>query len=403
MGRPPCCDQANVKKGAWTPDEDAKMLAYVANYGIGNWTLVPQKAGLNRCGKSCRLRWTNYLRPELKQHDFTPEEEELILDYHKAIGSRWSLIAKKLPGRTDNDVKNHWNTKLKKKLCKMGIDHITHKPLSQVFTDYGRINNINNNNNNNNNVNNTNVMSTSSGTLGRRSTTTTVNNDHSTAPYIVNNSFSLLTPRSSSQQIIIANQQPPLMITNLNNNNSNNNTLKSQLESCTSPTTSSSSNSCSFNHRPPAPSFCSNRNWLQPPPPPINNNNNSESSFMSTHSNVFDDHDHQNIIHHHQLAAGVLVQEKLVIDPFVDHDQSPRQFMTGAVGNINDQNQMLVAGCAGTSTTGDHIIRGGGGVNIYSSFTSSTSSSRSFVEEILDKDTRMRLEFPDFFTHFFSY
>ncbi|XP_076894109.1 transcription factor MYB35-like [Bidens hawaiensis] len=141
MGRrPPCCDKSHVKKGPWTAEEDAKILVYVASHGIGNWTLVPQKAGLNRCGKSCRLRWTNYLRPNLKHDSFTSLEEELILRYHQAVGNRWSLIAKQLQGRTDNDVKNHWNTKLKKKLLKMGIDPITHKPLSQLLSDYGNIN-----------------------------------------------------------------------------------------------------------------------------------------------------------------------------------------------------------------------------------------------------------------------
>ncbi|GFP79291.1 transcription factor myb32 [Phtheirospermum japonicum] len=139
MGRPPCCDKANVKRGPWTPEEDAKILAHVASHGIGNWTLVPQKAGLNRCGKSCRLRWTNYLRPDLKHDNFTPEEEECILELHRTIGSRWSLIAKRLPGRTDNDVKNYWNTKLKKKLTKLGIDPVTHKPFSQLFSEYGKI------------------------------------------------------------------------------------------------------------------------------------------------------------------------------------------------------------------------------------------------------------------------
>ncbi|KAK9272913.1 hypothetical protein L1049_003292 [Liquidambar formosana] len=139
MGRPPCCDKMNVKRGLWTAEEDAKILACLSKYGIGNWTLVPQKAGLNRCGKSCRLRWTNYLRPDLKHDGFTPQEEELIIKLHEAIGSRWSLIAKQLPGRTDNDVKNYWNTKLRKKLGKMGIDPVTHKPFSQILSDYGNI------------------------------------------------------------------------------------------------------------------------------------------------------------------------------------------------------------------------------------------------------------------------
>ncbi|CAM0958282.1 unnamed protein product [Alopecurus aequalis] len=133
MGRPPCCDKANVKKGPWTPEEDAKLLAYTSNHGTGNWTSVPQRAGLKRCGKSCRLRYTNYLRPNLKHENFTQEEEDLIITLHAMIGSRWSLIANQLPGRTDNDVKNYWNTKLSKKLRQRGIDPITHRPIADLM------------------------------------------------------------------------------------------------------------------------------------------------------------------------------------------------------------------------------------------------------------------------------
>ncbi|XWS30300.1 hypothetical protein CRYUN_Cryun24cG0105500 [Craigia yunnanensis] len=139
-GRPPCCDKSNVKRGLWTAEEDARILAYVSNHGIGNWTLVPKKAGLDRCGKSCRPRWTDYLRPDLKHENFTPQEEDAIINLHKLIGPRWSFFARHLPGRTDNDVKNYWNTKLRKKLSKMGIAPITHKPISQVLSDYGNIN-----------------------------------------------------------------------------------------------------------------------------------------------------------------------------------------------------------------------------------------------------------------------
>ncbi|XP_059643329.1 transcription factor MYB35-like [Cornus florida] len=139
MVRTPCCDKQNVKRGLWTANEDAKMLAYVSKHGTGNWTAVSKKAGLRRCGKSCRLRWTNYLRPDLRHESFTPQEEEMIIRLHATFGSRWSIIAQQLPGRTDNDVKNCWNTKLRKKLSEMGIDPVTHKPFSQILADYGNI------------------------------------------------------------------------------------------------------------------------------------------------------------------------------------------------------------------------------------------------------------------------
>ncbi|GFZ12683.1 myb domain protein 103 [Actinidia rufa] len=92
-------------------------------------------AGLQRCGKSCRLRWTNYLRPDLKHGQFSDAEEQTIVRLHSVVGNRWSLIAAQLPGRTDNDVKNHWNTKLKKKLSGMGIDPVTHKPFSHLMAE----------------------------------------------------------------------------------------------------------------------------------------------------------------------------------------------------------------------------------------------------------------------------
>ncbi|CDY45629.1 BnaCnng13370D [Brassica napus] len=117
MGRAPCCDKANVKKGPWSPEEDAKLKDYIENNGTGgNWIALPQKIGLRRCGKSCRLRWLNYLRPNIKHGGFSEEEDNIICNLYVTIGSRWSIIAAQLPGRTDNDIKNYWNTRLKKKL-----------------------------------------------------------------------------------------------------------------------------------------------------------------------------------------------------------------------------------------------------------------------------------------------
>uniref|UniRef100_A0A453FCW0 Transcription factor RAX3 n=1 Tax=Aegilops tauschii subsp. strangulata TaxID=200361 RepID=A0A453FCW0_AEGTS len=116
MGRAPCCDKASVKRGPWSPEEDELLRSYVRSHGaVGNWIALPQKAGLNRCGKSCRLRWLNYLRPDIKHGGYTEQEDMVICSLYNSIGSRWSIIASKLPGRTDNDVKNYWNTKLKKK------------------------------------------------------------------------------------------------------------------------------------------------------------------------------------------------------------------------------------------------------------------------------------------------
>lgn len=117
MGRAPCCDKANVKRGPWSPEEDATLKSYVETHGTGgNWIALPRKAGLRRCGKSCRLRWLNYLRPDIKHGSFTEEEDNIICTLYGQMGSRWSAIASQLPGRTDNDVKNYWNTKLKKKI-----------------------------------------------------------------------------------------------------------------------------------------------------------------------------------------------------------------------------------------------------------------------------------------------
>ncbi|XWS29666.1 hypothetical protein CRYUN_Cryun24cG0049400 [Craigia yunnanensis] len=117
MGRAPCCDKANVKKGPWSPEEDAKLKSYIEVNGTGgNWITLPQKIGLKRCGKSCRLRWLNYLRPNIKHGGFSEEEDNIICSLYISIGSRWSIIAAQLPGRTDNDIKNYWNTRLKKKL-----------------------------------------------------------------------------------------------------------------------------------------------------------------------------------------------------------------------------------------------------------------------------------------------
>ncbi|XP_044467931.1 transcription factor LAF1-like [Mangifera indica] len=107
------------KKGLWSPEEDQRLRNHVLKHGHACWSSVPVNAGLQRNGKSCRLRWINYLRPGLKRGMFTLQEEETILTLHRVLGNKWSQIAQHLAGRTDNEIKNYWHSHLKKKLAKL--------------------------------------------------------------------------------------------------------------------------------------------------------------------------------------------------------------------------------------------------------------------------------------------
>ncbi|CAI8606669.1 unnamed protein product [Vicia faba] len=108
-------EQEHVKKGPWKTEEDDVLLHHVKTYGPRDWSSIRSKGLLQRTGKSCRLRWVNKLRPNLKNGcKFAIEEERIVIELQEQFGNKWAKIASYLPGRTDNDVKNFWSSRQKR-------------------------------------------------------------------------------------------------------------------------------------------------------------------------------------------------------------------------------------------------------------------------------------------------
>lgn len=125
-------DGSELRRGPWTLEEDNLLIQYIASHGEGQWNSLAKSAGLKRTGKSCRLRWLNYLKPDTKRGNLTPHEQLLILELHSRWGNRWSKIAQHLPGRTDNEIKNYWRTRVQKQARHLKVDSNSKKFLEAV-------------------------------------------------------------------------------------------------------------------------------------------------------------------------------------------------------------------------------------------------------------------------------
>ncbi|KAF7808872.1 transcription factor MYB62-like [Senna tora] len=125
-------EESELRRGPWTLEEDSLLIHYIARHGEGRWNMLAKSAGLKRNGKSCRLRWLNYLKPDIKRGNLTPQEQLLILELHSRWGNRWSKIAQHLPGRTDNEIKNYWRTRVQKQARQLNIESGSKKFIDAV-------------------------------------------------------------------------------------------------------------------------------------------------------------------------------------------------------------------------------------------------------------------------------
>ncbi|CAN4121840.1 unnamed protein product [Withania somnifera] len=121
-----------VRRGPWTLEEDNLLINSISTHGEGRWNNLAKCAGLKRTGKSCRLRWLNYLKPDIKRGNLTPQEQLLILELHSKWGNRWSKIAQHLPGRTDNEIKNYWRTRVQKQARQLKVDSNSKKFVEAI-------------------------------------------------------------------------------------------------------------------------------------------------------------------------------------------------------------------------------------------------------------------------------